>query len=79
MNNVVRKDVHSERVAKMRLMVGAKNDSALSRVLGVTRPVISKIKHGNLSVGAALIVSLHEETGMGTKEIKAILMLTGIK
>lgn len=37
-----------------------KNDAALSRLLGVGQPVISKIRHGTNPVGAALILAVHE-------------------
>lgn len=70
-----RKAVNFDKVAEMRRMVGAKNDAVLSRMLGVAPPVISKIKHGVLPIGAQLIVSLHEETELGTKEIKERLGL----
>jgi len=69
----------AEKVAEMRRIIGVKNDAALARALGVMPPVISKIKHGKLSIGAGLIISLHEETGMSTKEIKARLGLTQSK
>lgn len=50
-----------------------KNDAGLSRVLEVAPPVISKIRHGHLSVGATLLISAHEESGMSIKSMKAIL------
>lgn len=50
-----------------------KNDAGLSRVLEVAPPVISKIRHGRLPVGATLLISAHEESGLSIKEMKAIL------
>lgn len=50
-----------------------KNDAGLSRVLEVAPPVISKIRHGHLSVGATLLISAHEESGMSIKKMKSIL------
>jgi len=79
MVDIAQQEKTAERVAEMRRMVGAKNDNSLSRMLGVAPPVISKVKHGKLPIGAALIVSLHEETGMSTKEIKARLGLMQMK
>lgn len=57
-------------VAEMRAMVGAKNDAALAVALHVAPPVISKIAHDRLPIGPSILVTLHEETGMGTREIK---------
>ena len=37
-----------------------KNDAALSRALEVTPPVISKIRHRRLTVGASLLIRMHE-------------------
>lgn len=50
-----------------------KNDAGLSRVLEVAPPVISKIRHGRLPVGASMLISAHEESGLSIKEMKAIL------
>lgn len=50
-----------------------KNDAALSRVLEVSPPVISKIRNGFLPVGATLLISAHEESGLSIKEMKAVL------
>jgi len=70
-----RKGVNFKQVAEMRRMVGAKNNAELSRILGFAPPVISKVNHGTIPIGPPLIVSLHEETGLGTIEIKARLGL----
>lgn len=37
-----------------------KNDAALSRALAVAPPVISKLRHGRLIIGPALILRIHE-------------------
>jgi hypothetical protein len=50
-----------------------KNDAALSRALEVAPPVLSKIRHGRLPVGATLLIALHEITGMSIAEMKDIL------
>ena len=50
-----------------------KNDAALSRVLEVAPPVISKIRHGRLSVGASMLISAHEESGLTIREMKDVL------
>ncbi|NEX60216.1 helix-turn-helix domain-containing protein [Noviherbaspirillum sp. 17J57-3] len=50
-----------------------KNDAALCRVLRVTAPVISKIRHGRLPVGAALLINIHEMTDLPVRELRDIM------
>lgn len=50
-----------------------KNDASLSRVLEVAPPVISKIRHGRSPVGASLLISAHEESGLSIREMKDVL------
>jgi len=52
-------------------MVNARNDAKLSRALGVAPPVISKVRHARLPVGAALVIKIHEVTGMAIALIKS--------
>ena len=56
-------------IAKM----GLKSDAALSRVLGVAPPVISKLRHGSLPIGATVLLRMHEESGISIKELKSYL------
>ena len=53
--------------------LGLKNDAALSRALEVAPPVISKVRHRRLPVGASLLIRMHEETGMNVKELRALM------
>lgn len=48
----------------------AKNDAALSRIMHILPPVISKFRHGRLHISAMYIIIAHELTGMSIKEIK---------
>jgi hypothetical protein len=50
-----------------------KNDAALARALEVAPPVISKIRHDALDIGAMLAVNIHETAGISIAEIKAVL------
>lgn len=50
-----------------------KNDAALSRVLEVAPPVISKIRHRRLPVGASILIRMHEETGMSVRELRDLM------
>jgi hypothetical protein len=50
-----------------------KNDAALSRLLTVAPPVISKIRHGRLPVGASLLIRMHEETNLSISELRELM------
>jgi hypothetical protein len=50
-----------------------KNDAALSRLLEVAPPVISKIRHLRLPVGASLLVRMHEVSGLTIKELRNMM------
>jgi plasmid maintenance system antidote protein VapI len=50
-----------------------KNDAALCRALEVAPPVISKIRHRRLPVGASLLIRLHEVTDMSVAQLREIL------
>lgn len=54
-------------IAKLEL----KNDAALSRHLEVSPPVISKIRHGRLRVGASILIGLHETSDLSIAELKS--------
>ncbi|MCM1513080.1 MAG: hypothetical protein NC112_08255 [Oxalobacter formigenes] len=47
-----------------------KNDAALARALEVAPPVISKIRHNRLPVGASLLIRMHEVSGMSIYELR---------
>lgn len=50
-----------------------KNDAALSRMLEVAPPVISKIRHHRLPVGASLLIRMHEVTGMSIRDLRDLM------
>jgi len=50
-----------------------KNDAALSRTLEVAPPVLSKIRHRKLPVGASLLIRMHEVTGMAVSELRQLM------
>lgn len=50
-----------------------KNDAALSRALEVAPPVISKIRHRRLPVGASLLIRMHEVTDLSIKELRELM------
>jgi len=50
-----------------------KNDAALSRALEVAPPVISKIRHRSLPVGASLLIRMHEVTQMSIRDLRDLM------
>ncbi|MBK4737287.1 helix-turn-helix domain-containing protein [Noviherbaspirillum pedocola] len=50
-----------------------KNDAALSRALEVTPPVISKIRHRRLPVGASILIRMHEVSGLSVRELRDLM------
>lgn len=57
----------------MREKLFLKNDAALSRTLEVGPPVISKIRHGRLPIGGALLIRIHEVTGLSIADLRSSL------
>ena len=56
-------------IAKLEL----KNDAALSRALEVAPPVISKIRHRTLPIGATILLRMHEVSDFSIRELKALM------
>lgn len=50
-----------------------KNDAALSRALEVAPPVISKIRHNRLPVGASLLIRMHEVSDLSIRELRQLM------
>jgi hypothetical protein len=50
-----------------------KNDAALARTLEVAPPVISKIRHRRLPVGAALLIRMHEVTDLTIGDLRYLM------
>lgn len=50
-----------------------KNDAALARALEVAPPVISKIRHRRLPVGASLLIRMHEMTDLSIRELRNLM------
>ncbi|MES2934015.1 MAG: hypothetical protein V4805_11080 [Pseudomonadota bacterium] len=53
--------------------LGLKNDAVLSRVLEVAPPVISKMRHRTLPIGATLLIRMHEESGLSILELRRLM------
>lgn len=50
-----------------------KNDAALSRMLEVAPPVISKIRHRRLPVSASVLIRMHEATDMSIGDLRFLM------
>lgn len=50
-----------------------KNDAALCRALEVAPPVISKIRHRSLPVGASMLIRMHEVSQMSVRELRDLM------
>jgi hypothetical protein len=50
-----------------------KNDAALSRALEVAPPIISKIRHRRLPVGASLLIRMHEVSDLSIKDLRLLM------
>jgi hypothetical protein len=50
-----------------------RSDASLSRVLGVAPPVISKIRHRKLPIGASLLIRMHDATELSIKDLRELM------
>jgi hypothetical protein len=50
-----------------------KNDAALSRALEIAPPLISKIRHRRLPVGASMLIRMHEVSNLSVMELRELL------
>ena len=49
------------------------NDAALSRALEVAPPVISKIRHTTLPIGATILIRMHEISDFSIRELRELM------
>lgn len=50
-----------------------KNDAELARLIEVSPPVISKLRHGRLVMGPGVLIAFSEATGRSTLDMKRFL------
>ncbi|HWY36891.1 MAG TPA: hypothetical protein VNX68_19760 [Nitrosopumilaceae archaeon] len=50
-----------------------KNDAALSRILEVEAPLISKIRHGKIPIGGIMLLRMHDASGLSLKELRGLM------
>jgi hypothetical protein len=50
-----------------------KNDAALACLLEIAPPLLSKIRHRRLPVGAALLIRMHEVSGLPVRDLRNLM------
>ena len=50
-----------------------KNDARLAAALEVAPPVISKIRHGRLPVGASMLIRMHEVSDLSIRDLRGLM------
>lgn len=53
--------------------VGARTDAALAKALRVSTPVVSKIRHGRLPIGATIQLTMLEELDVTLQMLRAFV------
>ena len=54
-------------------LLNVKHDAALAKKLDVAPPVISKIRHRRLPVGASILIRMHEVSNLSVGELRELL------
>lgn len=57
----------------LKRQLGAKNDAALCRTLGIQAPTLSKIRHGKLPVPPWMLIRIHEVSGLAIRELRTLM------
>lgn len=70
------RDLYSHLIDTLVTRLNLKNYAALARTLGVPQAVVSKMLHGQLEVGATMLINMHEESGLSIKELRALMGVT---
>lgn len=60
-------------IDQLAVRLRAKNDAALCRLLGVEPPLVSKIRHKRLPIGAPLLIRVHEVTGLAIDDLRRLM------
>lgn len=54
-------------------LLSLQTDVALAHRLKIAPPVLSKIRHFTLPVGATLLIRLHEETQLSIRDLRSLM------
>jgi plasmid maintenance system antidote protein VapI len=50
-----------------------RNDASLARELGVPREIISKIRHRKRPIGPAMLITMHDISGLSIADLRTIM------
>jgi|GEM_PF-3712997 len=50
-----------------------KNDAALCRALSIAPPMLSKIRHRRLPIGASLLIAMHDVSGVSIRDLRYLM------
>lgn len=53
--------------------MGLKNDAALARALEIAPPLISKVRHRTLPVSAAVLIRMHDVSGLSIRDLRSLM------
>ena len=53
--------------------LGLKNDAALARALEISPPQISKLRHLTLPVSAAILIRMHDVSGLSLRDLRLLM------
>ncbi len=54
-------------------ILGLKNDAALSRVLEIGSPIISKVRHSRLPISSAVLLRMHEVSDLSIGDLRRLM------
>lgn len=58
---------------EVKSQLGVRSDKKLSKALGIRPPQVSRMRSRHLQVGPAVILAVHEKTGMPVARIRELL------
>ncbi len=58
---------------ELRRIMKAKTDRELADLLEINSSILSKIRHNRLSVGGAILIRMHEVSGLSTTQLRHVL------
>jgi transcriptional regulator with XRE-family HTH domain len=63
----------SRLIQELKQVLSAKNDSELARILDITHPLLSKIRNGKQPVTGAVLLRIHEVSGLSIRQLRDML------
>ena len=60
-------------INELRRILKAKTDRDLADMLEINSSILSKIRHNRLAVGGAILIRMHEVSGLSTAQLRHVL------